>query len=43
MTWNIRHAKPADIDALAEMRALLWPEGSLEMHRREAAAFLNGM
>ncbi len=34
-TFAIRHAEPIDAAELAQMRAALWPEGSLEEHRRE--------
>lgn len=35
----IRHAEPADVEELAAMRAALWPDGSLEDHRREMDAW----
>jgi len=31
----IRPAQLSDLDAIAQMRALLWPDGSVEEHRRE--------
>ena len=40
--WNIRHAQLSDANDLVEMRALLWPETSLEEHRREVDVFLSG-
>lgn len=36
---SIRHAEPADAEELAGMRAALWPEGSLEDHRRDVDAW----
>jgi aminoglycoside 6'-N-acetyltransferase I len=42
MTWIIRHAQQSDVEGLAEMRALLWPDALIEEHRREVQAFLNG-
>jgi aminoglycoside 6'-N-acetyltransferase I len=33
--WRIRAVEPADRDQLAEMRAALWPDGSIEEHARE--------
>jgi aminoglycoside 6'-N-acetyltransferase I len=41
--WNIRKAQRADAKALAEMRALLWPEASLEEHQCKVDAFLSGI
>jgi hypothetical protein len=35
---KIRHAHSADSRELAELCAMLWPEGSLEEHRREVDA-----
>jgi aminoglycoside 6'-N-acetyltransferase I len=40
--WSVRHAQLSDVNDLAEMRALLWPEASVEEHRHEVDAFLNG-
>ena len=42
MTWIIRHAQPSDVKSLAEMRALLWPDASVEEHRKEVEAVFNG-
>ncbi|HEY3768547.1 MAG TPA: GNAT family N-acetyltransferase [Candidatus Angelobacter sp.] len=41
-TWIIRHAQQSDAEDLAEMRELLWPDTSIEEHRREVHAFLSG-
>jgi aminoglycoside 6'-N-acetyltransferase I len=41
--WNIRQAQRVDAKALAEMRALLWPEASMEEHQRDVDAFLSGI
>jgi aminoglycoside 6'-N-acetyltransferase I len=38
----VRIAGPADLDALAQFRAALWPDGSLDEHRDEARALLEG-
>jgi aminoglycoside 6'-N-acetyltransferase I len=40
--WIIRQAQQSDAEDLAEMRALLWPDASIEEHRMEVHAFLNG-
>lgn len=40
--WMIRQAKPSDAEVLAEMRALLWPDASIEEHRKEVQAVFNG-
>jgi len=37
---KVRRARPEDVDRIAAMRVLLWPEGSLEEHRAEAEALL---
>jgi aminoglycoside 6'-N-acetyltransferase I len=37
----IRIARRADIARWAEFRAALWPEGTVENHRHEAAAWLD--
>lgn len=37
---RIDPAEAADLDEWAAMRAILWPEGSVEEHRQEAAAML---
>ncbi|HEY5057240.1 MAG TPA: hypothetical protein VII58_13830 [Acidobacteriaceae bacterium] len=36
---SIRHAEPADVAELAAMRAALWPQSSLQEHRREMDAW----
>jgi aminoglycoside 6'-N-acetyltransferase I len=38
----IRPARPSDIDALARLRHALWPDGSVEEHRRELEAIFGG-
>ena len=38
----IRIARRADVARWAEFRAALWPEGTVESHRREAAEWLDG-
>ena len=35
MTFHIRTAEPRDVAALAQQRATLWPEGSVEEHAAE--------
>jgi aminoglycoside 6'-N-acetyltransferase I len=39
---TIRLLSPTDLDAVAGMWAALWPDGSLEEHRNELAAILQG-
>lgn len=39
---HVRRARAADIEALAALRAALWPEGPLAEHREEVAAILDG-
>ena len=41
--WKIRQAQRSDASDLAEMRALLWPEASVEEHRRDVDVFLSGV
>ena len=41
-TTSVRLAQPPDCDALARMRAALWPESSAEEHARELAQILSG-
>ena len=33
---RVRRARNSDLEQLAGMRAMLWPAGSIEEHRREA-------
>jgi aminoglycoside 6'-N-acetyltransferase I len=40
VTIKVRHAEIADQDQLAKMRELLWPESSMEDHRKEVAEVL---
>ncbi len=40
--FHIRAARPADRDALAELRHALWPESSAEDHARELVLILDG-
>ncbi|HWF02235.1 MAG TPA: GNAT family N-acetyltransferase [Candidatus Angelobacter sp.] len=42
-TWIIRQAQQSDAEDLAEMRTLLWPDASIEEHRKEVHAFLSGI
>ena len=42
MSVKIREARTEDAQALAEMRALLWPEISADEHWREVEPVLNG-
>jgi aminoglycoside 6'-N-acetyltransferase I len=41
--WIIRQAQHSDAEDLAEMRTLLWPDTSIEEHRKEVHAFLSGI
>lgn len=41
MSVSIRQARLSDQHELARMRELLWPESSLEEHRREIASILD--
>ena len=38
----VRMARPADIGALARLRAALWPESSAEEHAQELVSILDG-
>jgi aminoglycoside 6'-N-acetyltransferase I len=38
----VRKGEPRDAASLAEMRAVLWPDGTVEEHRNEANAILAG-
>ena len=38
----VRLAHPGDVDTVARQFAALWPEGTIEEHRTEAAAILAG-
>ena len=40
MTIKIRQAHPSDKEELAKMRELLWPEASIEEHRKELDSIL---
>ena len=40
MTIQVRQAQRSDKDELAKMRALLWPEASIEEHRKELDSIL---
>jgi aminoglycoside 6'-N-acetyltransferase I len=42
MNFLVRLAQSADLAELAEMRALLWPDGSVEEHRRELSSAFSG-
>ncbi len=42
MNCHLRLAQSADLAALAEMRALLWPEVSVEEHRKELSSAFSG-
>jgi aminoglycoside 6'-N-acetyltransferase I len=42
MKFHIRLAQRAELPELAEMRALLWPDGSVEEHRRELSSAFSG-
>jgi aminoglycoside 6'-N-acetyltransferase I len=42
MNFHIRPAQGADLVELAQMRALLWPDGSLEEHRNELLLAFSG-
>jgi aminoglycoside 6'-N-acetyltransferase I len=39
---HLRACEPRDELALAQLRHALWPDGSIEEHRAEVRAFLNG-
>lgn len=39
---RVRLAVPSDVDAVARMFAVLWPEGTLVEHRTEAESILSG-
>src|ERR1041385_4209894 len=39
---TVRPARPSDAAALAPMRHALWPEGSVEEHRKEIEAIIAG-
>jgi aminoglycoside 6'-N-acetyltransferase I len=40
LTIKVRQAHPSDKDELAKMRELLWPEASMEEHRKELESAL---
>jgi len=40
LTTKVRQAHPSDKDELAKMRELLWPESSMEEHRKELESVL---
>ncbi|MBL8671758.1 MAG: GNAT family N-acetyltransferase [Alphaproteobacteria bacterium] len=40
--FHVRPAASADLDAVAALRAALWPEASVAAHRAEAAATIAG-
>jgi aminoglycoside 6'-N-acetyltransferase I len=40
LTIKVRHAHPSDKEILAKMRELLWPESSIEEHRKELDSIL---
>ena len=37
---QVRRARPQDLDQVAALRGLLWPDGSFEEHRAEAEEML---
>jgi len=40
LTIKVRQAQPSDANELATMRALLWPDASIEDHRKELESIL---
>jgi aminoglycoside 6'-N-acetyltransferase I len=42
MNFHVRLAQGTDVPELAQMRALLWPDGSVEEHRKELSSAFSG-